>query len=189
MGHRFCIPLQYSKGTRNTSLQAPSGLEICSCANVQAAASTTRYGYKQRAPQSNGTQANNHTNVPAEQVTAVRTKPPPYIPDTLSRPLAPWSEIWYEGHTHAKGRSRPHAARENSTATKHTHIKLVSTTRATGMPTRALAQATQGMAKEQERQSTGAKQPRGMAVHAAARTTRYATREFHPLSECLFFFH
>ena len=77
--------------------------------------------------------------------TAARIKPPPYIQRTLSR-LSTRKEIWYEGHTHASERRGPRATGEHTTATKHAYNKPVGTRRASGMPKRALAQATQGMA-------------------------------------------
>ena len=115
----------------------------------------------QMVPLPKGTQADHHTNlnVPADQKTTASTKPPPYMPHTLSRPSTPRSEIWYEGHTHTE---------EHPAATKDTHNKPLSTRRAQGMPTGALAQATQGMAKETAAadERTKVKQPSRFPEHA-----------------------
>ena len=74
-----------------TGAKQPTGMA------VHARTSRSRHNKvcNQRVPPPQGTQADHHTNgnTPADRVTAGRTRPPPYIPYTLSRPSRPRKKI------------------------------------------------------------------------------------------------
>ena len=98
---------RHGKGTRATNPRVPSSPEVWPCTHLQAAAGTTTKGCHR------GKRLKyNTTHMPANTITPARTRPPPYIPHTLSRPPTPRRETWYEGGTHTGA---------HSAATKHTH--------------------------------------------------------------------